>query len=61
METDDAVNALGYEVVDLGCCKVVSHAKWGTHAFLATIFTTAPLSTFKEAFQKVENEWSPEN
>ena len=30
------------DVVNIGCCKLISHKKWGTNIYPFTIFTTAP-------------------
>jgi len=58
METDDAVYHLGYEIVDLGCCKIVCHKKWNTMAFLATLFTTAPAEVLNQVLLQVEKNTS---
>jgi len=52
-ETDERYNQLGFNVEDLGCCKVVKHVLWGSHVFVGTIFTSAPLDD--ETIQKVLN------
>lgn len=57
-ETDERYRQLGFQIEDLGCCKVTKHMLWGTHSFVGTIFTDAPLDSdfVKQVLKTVNNE-----
>lgn len=44
---------LGYSVIQVGDCWVLSHPKWKTNVYPATIVSTAPLLTIKQVLQRV--------
>ena len=44
-ETDERFQHLGFDIVDLGCCKCIKHPYWGPYIFVGTIFTDAPITS----------------
>ena len=41
-ETSDCYVQMGMDIVELGCCRVLSHPRWGTHVMATLLVTDAP-------------------
>ena len=44
-ETDERFKHLGFDIIDLGCCKCIRHPLWGPYIFVGTLFTDAPVTS----------------
>eukprot|EP00834_Sanchytrium_tribonematis_P001210 NODE_27_length_39007_cov_1.590650.p25 type:complete len:170 gc:universal NODE_27_length_39007_cov_1.590650:14761-15270(+) len=47
---------LKMDVVSIGCCKLVSHKKWGTNIYPFTLFTTAPPEKILKELRPIINK-----
>jgi hypothetical protein len=56
IETDDALLNFGYQILDFGCCKAVSHPSWDTYSFASIIYTTAPIDVITNAIEQTSSE-----
>ena len=36
-ETDERYKKLGFNIDDIGCCKIITHQKWGSHIFVGKL------------------------
>lgn len=61
VETLGAELLLPYERIQVGGCEVVSHPRWRTAAYPATLFTTAPLECLYEALGQSEHQYHHAN
>mmetsp|Transcript_12565 Transcript_12565/g.45835 ORF Transcript_12565/g.45835 Transcript_12565/m.45835 type:complete len:173 (+) Transcript_12565:162-680(+) len=55
-EVDGLATLLKYSTMSTGCCKIVSHPRWGTSVYPSTLFTLAPSDVLEEAIQEVAAE-----
>lgn len=53
-ETDERYRHLGFEIIDHGCCKVVSHHVWGTKTYIGCVLTNATNENLKDIVKKSE-------
>ena len=50
-EVDGMELCLGYKAFNAGCCKILTHPKWGSSVYPATIFAYAPQQLILEIVQ----------
>jgi hypothetical protein len=43
-EADERYQTLGFEIIDMGCCKVISHHEWGTRTYVGCVLTNASVN-----------------
>ncbi len=52
-ETESAMTLLKYDLINTGCCKIISHPLWGTSCYPATLFTNVPLFELKRILSEI--------
>jgi len=57
-ETNECYKQLGFDIEDLGCCKVITHRKFGRHVFVATIVTNAAEGS--DVMENIIHDLSPD-
>eukprot|EP00049_Salpingoeca_infusionum_P026801 m.27985 g.27985 ORF g.27985 m.27985 type:complete len:192 (-) comp9004_c0_seq1:2975-3550(-) len=45
-----------YDVINTGCCSLLSHPAFGTSVYPATLFSTAPAGVLEEILQQIKEE-----
>ena len=50
-DVDLCLRCLKYRTVDLGCCKMISHPRWKTAVYPATMVAVAPIEALEAALQ----------
>ncbi|KAJ3021343.1 hypothetical protein HKX48_008738 [Thoreauomyces humboldtii] len=51
-DVDGCVQLLGYQTVQAGCCRVITHPSWGTRNYPATIFCAAPVNVVTKVIEE---------
>ena len=44
---------LNYDLLNAGCCSILSHPKWGTAVYPATLFVKAPVQDLKRVLDEM--------
>ncbi|KAI9356975.1 hypothetical protein DFJ73DRAFT_821665 [Zopfochytrium polystomum] len=57
-DVDGSSRLLRYVTQDVGCCRVLSHPKWGSRNYPATLFTTAPVELLQQALDFARHQFS---
>merc|ERR1712185_743417 len=53
-ETDDRVRCLGFEILELGCCRAVCCKRFGQCMIMTSAFVEAPAENLTEAMKLLE-------